>query len=291
MKTLKEVMLGGYAPKSPDEKKFAAKHTVNKTGDVARNGDKLYKASNIKAVNRESPDNHGYNPGTDEKVYEENDALRKKWIKGRAKRETFKSGQKVKKSIARDIASKSKDSEKTVKESAFSKQYERGDSASRLPERQKPVKAPSIGSRVKSAIKAVDKAVTGLSGKKSVTPFNGVTPMRHKNAASFKIKEDTTMTEIPSHIARAVRQISIDMKDRTIAEEIDTNNLPMHTGTGQAPNPKLHHIVLSKPEKVGNGKMSHRVLSSMTTASNPQQELKKWKDSGEDVILVPAKKG
>lgn len=69
MKTLSAV-LGGYSPKSPDEAKFADKHKIKKTEDANGNDDKLFKASNIKAVNRETPENHGYNPGTDEKVYE-----------------------------------------------------------------------------------------------------------------------------------------------------------------------------------------------------------------------------
>ena len=70
MKTLKEVMLGGYTPKSPDEQKFAGKHKVKETKDANGNDDRLFKAKNVKAVNRETPENHGYNPGTDAKVYE-----------------------------------------------------------------------------------------------------------------------------------------------------------------------------------------------------------------------------
>jgi len=68
MKTLaqfKEV----YEPKSADEKKFKDKHvTVKHKLDAPSNDDKLFQATNIKAVSRE--DEHGYNPGNDAKVYE-----------------------------------------------------------------------------------------------------------------------------------------------------------------------------------------------------------------------------
>jgi hypothetical protein len=288
MKTLKEIVLGGYAPKSADEKKFAAKHTVKKTGDIAGNDDKLYKASNIKPVDRETPENHGYNPGTDEKVYEENDALRRKWIKGRAKRQTFKSGQKVKKSIAKDLASKS--SEKTVKESAFSDQYKRGDSASRLPERQKPVKAPSIGSRVKSAIKAVDKAVTGLSGKKSVgfDPKGLKTPMTYHNTKN-PFKEDTTMTEIPSHIAKAVKYIAEQRKDQAIFEaKLGPGEYPLShiasDGTGSAVTD--HMRVDMKGRYIHTASSGKKISIGTTFPTSVQAGDKVYKHLGDRLKLV-----
>lgn len=71
-----------YRPKSPDEQKFVDKHVVIKHRDrsgVAApgskkvpdegNGDDVFKATNIASVNRQPA--HGYNPGEDEKVYEE----------------------------------------------------------------------------------------------------------------------------------------------------------------------------------------------------------------------------
>jgi hypothetical protein len=70
MKTLKEILqLEVYEPKSPDEKRFKDKHVVVKHKDANGNDDNLFNAKNIKTVNR-TPE-HGYNPGEDEKVYEE----------------------------------------------------------------------------------------------------------------------------------------------------------------------------------------------------------------------------
>lgn len=67
-KTLKQV-LEVYEPKSADEKKFKDKHVVAKTSDVNGNKDDVFKATNIKPVDRYK-EAHGYNPGEDEKVYE-----------------------------------------------------------------------------------------------------------------------------------------------------------------------------------------------------------------------------
>jgi len=69
-KTLKQI-LEVYAPKSKDEKKFMDKHITvkSKLDDRGTQDDKLFKATNIKTVNRETE--HGYNTGNDEKVYEE----------------------------------------------------------------------------------------------------------------------------------------------------------------------------------------------------------------------------
>ena len=69
-KTLKDIV-GGFTPKSKDEKKFMDKHiaTKNKLDDHGTQDDKLFNATNIKTVDRETE--HGYNPGNDEKVYEE----------------------------------------------------------------------------------------------------------------------------------------------------------------------------------------------------------------------------
>ena len=69
-KTLNNI-LNGFTPKSKDEKKFMDKHiaTKNKLDDHGTQDDKLFNATNIKTVDRETE--HGYNPGNDEKVYEE----------------------------------------------------------------------------------------------------------------------------------------------------------------------------------------------------------------------------
>lgn len=74
MKTLKEILqLEVYEPKSPDEKRFKDKHVVVKHKDANGNNDDLFNAKNIKTVDREPM--HGYNPGEDEKVYEEVEEL------------------------------------------------------------------------------------------------------------------------------------------------------------------------------------------------------------------------
>lgn len=67
-KTLKEI-LEVYEPKSPDEKRFKDKHITVKTKDRNGNGDDVFQATNIKAVDR-TKEGHGYNAGDDEKVYE-----------------------------------------------------------------------------------------------------------------------------------------------------------------------------------------------------------------------------
>ena len=67
-KTLKEI-LEVYEPKSPDEKRFKDKHITAKTKDRNGNGDDVFQATNVKAVDR-NKEGHGYNPGDDEKVYE-----------------------------------------------------------------------------------------------------------------------------------------------------------------------------------------------------------------------------
>lgn len=66
-KTLKQFKQG-YTPKSADEKKFVDKHTVQKTPDANGNQDDVFNAKNVKAYDRELE--HGYNPGSDEDVYE-----------------------------------------------------------------------------------------------------------------------------------------------------------------------------------------------------------------------------
>lgn len=59
-----------YEPKSPDERRFKDKHITVKHKDRNGNDDKLFNATNIKPVDRKK-EGHGYNPGEDEKVYEE----------------------------------------------------------------------------------------------------------------------------------------------------------------------------------------------------------------------------
>lgn len=59
----------GYAPKSTDELRFKRKHASVTTPDANKNGDDVFKGTNVKAVDRQP--HYGYNPGQDEEVYEE----------------------------------------------------------------------------------------------------------------------------------------------------------------------------------------------------------------------------
>jgi hypothetical protein len=66
-----------YRAKSPDEQKFVDKHVTIKHQDRNEvngkaNGDDVFKATNVKTVDRKNT-RHGYNVGDDEKVYEENE--------------------------------------------------------------------------------------------------------------------------------------------------------------------------------------------------------------------------
>ena len=59
----------GYAPKSTDELRFKRKHVHVTEPDANKNGDDVFKGTNVKAVDRQP--HYGYNPGQDEEVYEE----------------------------------------------------------------------------------------------------------------------------------------------------------------------------------------------------------------------------
>lgn len=80
MKTLKQLLEKappkGYEPKSKDEKRFVDKHVVAKTADANGNKDDVFKATNVKAVDR-NQEGHGYNPGDDEAVYEQAEIVEK----------------------------------------------------------------------------------------------------------------------------------------------------------------------------------------------------------------------
>lgn len=69
-KKLREIAAEVYDPKAKDEKKFKDKHVVAKTEDANGNKDDVFQATNVKPVDRYK-EAHGYNPGQDEKVYEE----------------------------------------------------------------------------------------------------------------------------------------------------------------------------------------------------------------------------
>ena len=100
-----------YVPKAGDERKFVAKHVVKKTKDANKNDDKLFTGSNIKPINRETE--HGYNPGSDEKVYEEVEQLSEMDVR-----------------TARELATKSRNEGKPKKAAVYEKvatALERGD--------------------------------------------------------------------------------------------------------------------------------------------------------------------
>lgn len=79
MRTLRQIR-ELYKPKSPDEQRFVDKHKVQKTPDANKNGDDVFNASKVKGVTRQ-PD-HGYDPGDDEKVYEEVEQVDERCWKG-----------------------------------------------------------------------------------------------------------------------------------------------------------------------------------------------------------------
>lgn len=69
-KTLNQFLEGYLKVKNPDEQKFVDKHVVAKHSDRNGNGDDVFKASKVKMDDRRKT-RYGYNPGEDEKVYEE----------------------------------------------------------------------------------------------------------------------------------------------------------------------------------------------------------------------------
>lgn len=69
-KTLNQFLESYLKVKNPDEQKFVDKHVVAKHSDRNGNDDEVFKGSKVKPIDRRK-DRHGYNPGEDEKVYEE----------------------------------------------------------------------------------------------------------------------------------------------------------------------------------------------------------------------------
>ena len=69
-KTLNQFLEGYLKVKNPDEQKFVDKHVVAKHADRNGNDDEVFKGSKVKPIDRRK-DRKGYNPGEDEKVYEE----------------------------------------------------------------------------------------------------------------------------------------------------------------------------------------------------------------------------
>ena len=69
-KTLNQFLEGYLKVKNPDEQKFVDKHVTAKHPDRNGNGDEVFNGSKVKTADRRK-DRHGYNPGEDEKVYEE----------------------------------------------------------------------------------------------------------------------------------------------------------------------------------------------------------------------------
>lgn len=70
MKTLKGILEQSKMYATADTQRFVSKHAISvKKPTAAEEDDKLFKATNITPVNRETQ--HGYNPGSDEAVYED----------------------------------------------------------------------------------------------------------------------------------------------------------------------------------------------------------------------------
>ena len=69
-KTLNQFLESYLKVKNPDEQKFVDKHVVAKHADRNGNDDEVFKGSKVKPIDRRK-DRKGYNPGEDEKVYEE----------------------------------------------------------------------------------------------------------------------------------------------------------------------------------------------------------------------------
>ena len=69
-KTLNQFLESYLKVKNPDEQKFVDKHVVAKHSDRNGNDDEVFKGSKVKPIDRRK-DRKGYNPGEDEKVYEE----------------------------------------------------------------------------------------------------------------------------------------------------------------------------------------------------------------------------
>lgn len=69
----KKVSLKDYWYAKPEDerhRKFLDKHPIDRKEDPAGNKDDVFNATNVKMIDR-SGENHGYNPGEDEKVYED----------------------------------------------------------------------------------------------------------------------------------------------------------------------------------------------------------------------------
>ena len=80
-KTLNQFLEGYLKVKNPDEQKFVDKHVVAKHSDRNGNDDEVFNGSKVKMDDRRKT-RHGYNPGEDEKVYEETGIKRIKLTKG-----------------------------------------------------------------------------------------------------------------------------------------------------------------------------------------------------------------
>lgn len=114
-----------YEPKAEGEKDFVKKHVTIKHKDRNGNGDDVFKG-NTKYIKRKE-ERHGYDPGEDEKVYEETEKVDESFVKRLSpsnknynKRANIKSNSKLDKEVdekLKDIdASLSK---KSVKESVI----------------------------------------------------------------------------------------------------------------------------------------------------------------------------
>jgi flavodoxin len=192
MKTLKEILqLEVYEPKSPDEKRFKDKHVVVKHKDANGNDDDLFNAKNIKTVDREPK--HGYNPGEDEKVYEEVEELDEKFMNvyavatAQVKKKYGLKGKNV------DLTDK-----QTVEAHALAKKI-----------------AKKMGINLKESARAFQQAYkkTMVGGDDYNTA--GVRAVRSalKSGALIQSAMDAAKNEPPSTHERMMRQLGVDQKN------------------------------------------------------------------------------
>lgn len=287
MKTLKAV-LGGYTPKSPDEAKFAGKHKIKVTDDAHGNDDKLFKASNIKPINRESPDNHGYNPGTDEKVYEN-------WT-GRARKALTHEFQKY--------ASPYGDSEPDVPADKRKKLYsldaklKARDAKKTLNNHTEPSDAPVVQEwDDKTDPNSPEAHKFHLSDY--TDPIKKTVKGIRKKISSITTKEETSqMRKLAPHILETVKAIteakpvieeSVPFRMVNGRREATEGDLPLFTGTGHAPWEGMHHIVaLDRTTYLGKD-IGHKIIISTNAHGNPEKDYDALTKAGREVILVRPK--
>jgi hypothetical protein len=172
-----------YVPKSGDERKFVAKHVIKKTADANKNDDKVFKGTSVKPYNREKE--HGYNPGNDEKVYEDVEHLTEMDVR-----------------TARELASKYRHQGKLKHASMYEKvasALERGDQ--------------TTAQGFMSELKNIDEATLTPGEMKKREDF--VKGMK-KNLASFKQRYGEQAKSVMYATATKMAKEEVDFSDLTL---------------------------------------------------------------------------